>query len=375
MNPHEGADTQEKRILAMAAEKRLPVSGSIEVSPLCNMDCAMCYVRLSPEELKAKGRLRTADEWLAVGREMRDAGVLFLLLTGGEPLLYPEFKELYLGLRRLGMILTINTNGTLLGEAWADFFAENPPRRINLTIYGGNDDAYRTLCRHPDGYAKAMRAAALLKERGIQFRFSYSVTKENAADLVPFMKEAREMGVHSGINPYMIPAVRERTQPFDDTSRVSPEEAAKASFAIMREAVKDEEELKSRCKEKTDRIDQAAAYFAAHPELEVPSPSLCMGGRCSFSVSWQGELHPCVILTAPSASVFDTSFAEAWKRVAEGAEKLRLPAKCTACPRRSVCEICPAAALTETGSMEEAPAYLCRFSEELERLYREALRA
>lgn len=55
------------------------------------------------------------------------AGTLFLLLTGGEPLLFPDFKTLYLELRNMGMILTINTNGTLLGESWADFFAEYRP--------------------------------------------------------------------------------------------------------------------------------------------------------------------------------------------------------------------------------------------------------
>ena len=64
--------------------------------------------------MEAKGRLRTADEWLEIGRQMKDAGVLFLLLTGGEPFLYPDFRRLYLELRKMWMIITINTNGTLI---------------------------------------------------------------------------------------------------------------------------------------------------------------------------------------------------------------------------------------------------------------------
>ena len=112
MEQLEGATTVERMILDQAKRTRTPANGSIELLPLCNMNCDMCYVRLSREEMERQGRLRTADEWLEIGRQMKDAGVLFLLLTGGEPFLYPDFRKLYLGFRDMGMILTINTNGT-----------------------------------------------------------------------------------------------------------------------------------------------------------------------------------------------------------------------------------------------------------------------
>ena len=67
-----------------------------------------------------KGRLRTKGEWIKLAHQMKDAGTLFLLLTGGEPLLFPGFKEVYIELQKMGMILTINTNGTLIDEEWAD---------------------------------------------------------------------------------------------------------------------------------------------------------------------------------------------------------------------------------------------------------------
>lgn len=89
------------------------------------------------------------EEWIDLAKQMADAGVLFLLLTGGEPLLFPGFKKLYMELKNLGMILTINTNGTLIDEEWADFFAKNRPRRINITLYGSDDTAYETLCHYP----------------------------------------------------------------------------------------------------------------------------------------------------------------------------------------------------------------------------------
>ena len=79
----EGASAAERALIDRASEQRMPINGSIELLPLCNMNCEMCYVRLSREEMERQGRLRTAEEWLSVARQMKDAGTLFLLLTGG----------------------------------------------------------------------------------------------------------------------------------------------------------------------------------------------------------------------------------------------------------------------------------------------------
>ena len=128
----EDTPSVERVIMEKSKSTGTPVYGCLELTPLCNMNCEMCYVRLDHREMQRQGRLRTGKEWLEVGNQMQQSGTLFVLLTGGEPLLHPDFQEIYLGLRNLGMILTINTNGTLLDEKWADFFALYPPRRINM---------------------------------------------------------------------------------------------------------------------------------------------------------------------------------------------------------------------------------------------------
>ena len=94
--------TSEKIIYTRAANMQIPVNGSLELLPLCNMNCDMCYIRLSREEADARGGLRSVDEWIRLGQEMAQSGVLFLLLTGGEPLLFPDFRKLYLELKKTG---------------------------------------------------------------------------------------------------------------------------------------------------------------------------------------------------------------------------------------------------------------------------------
>ena len=78
-----------------AREKNLPISNSFELTPLCNLDCKMCYVHLQREQMHG-AELLTTEQWKDIMRQSIDAGMMFATLTGGECLTYPGFDELYL---------------------------------------------------------------------------------------------------------------------------------------------------------------------------------------------------------------------------------------------------------------------------------------
>ena len=201
MEPMETATTVERQLLERARHTHTPINGSLELLPICNMNCDMCYVRLSREEVQALGGLHTADEWIAVGQQMKEAGVLFLLLTGGEPLLFPDFKRLYTELRGMGFIITINTNGTLVDEEWADFFGRNKPRRVNITLYGANEEEYSRLCHYPAGFEKTVRGIRLLRQAGVDVKISCSVTKVNQYSLKQIFALGDELDAPVHIDP------------------------------------------------------------------------------------------------------------------------------------------------------------------------------
>ena len=94
----------------------------LSVTDLCNYRCQYCMPADGVEK-GPHGAVLSVEEYGEIARAAVKLGVRKIRLTGGEPLLFPDFKTLYRRLRNLGMILTINTNGTLLDEAWADFFA------------------------------------------------------------------------------------------------------------------------------------------------------------------------------------------------------------------------------------------------------------
>lgn len=347
--------TLERGIFAQAERKRIPIYGVLELLPLCNLSCEMCYVRMSREEMEAKGRLRTIEEWTALAEEMKAAGTLFVLLTGGEPLLYPNFKELYLRLREMGMIITLNTNGTLIDEAWAEFFGKNKPRRINITLYGASDETYRDLCHYPGGFDRTIQGIRRLKERGVDVKLNGSLAKRNMDERMEIIRLGEELELPVRIDTYMYPAVRERSCLYDYQARMNPEEAAEARVEVLRREMGEELFLQYR---------EQTLYQAEHtPEGEaVPGKMHCRAGKSSFVINWQGQMRACVVLDEPSVPVFETGFDTAWQEVVCGTEAICTSAECSKCTLRQVCNTCAASAIAEDGSADAVPEYLCRYT-------------
>ena len=95
---------------------KVPFSGSFELTPRCNMNCKMCYIRMTEKEMAQVGQELTVEEWLRIARESVAEGMTMLLLTGGEPILYKGFRELYLQLRKMGLFISITRSQTSSGS-------------------------------------------------------------------------------------------------------------------------------------------------------------------------------------------------------------------------------------------------------------------
>lgn len=346
----------EEKLCNIATQRRLPLGGSLELLPLCNMNCDMCYVRLSRSEAEKKGHIRSGAEWIELAQQMKDAGTLFVLLTGGEPLLHPDFRMIFCELKKMGMIVTLNTNGTLIDEGMADFFAVHRPRRVNITLYGKDAETYERLCHFRTGYELAVRGIKLLRQRNIDVKINGSLTKENREDAQELIHAARELNAPIHIDTYMYPAGRERDSGFHYDARLSPVESARARVEILKTLFTEEEYRMYREK----MLQDANIPSPKHPDLSVQ----CRAGRSSFVINWLGYMTPCVMLEEPSINVFENGFMTSWQQIVEKVEKIRTSVKCGKCRFRKVCNTCAACALLETGTYDGTPDYICGYTKE-----------
>lgn len=358
MNPITDVNPIEQMLVERAFRMRLPIACTLELTPLCNFDCRMCYVRLSGEELRGRGRLLSGSEWLRIAEEMKTAGVLFVLLTGGEPLLHPDFREIYRGLISMGMIVSVNTNGSLIDEEWADFFAENRPRRVNITLYGADEATYEKLCRAKGQFEKVMRGIKLLKERGVAVKMSGSLVPENEAQTGALLDISEGLDVPVNITTYMYPVTRERGRAYDETARLSPEAAADRRFEILLR------ECKGAPGGTLLQLERMLALVRPHePAADGHYPMRCRAGRSAAAINWQGKMRPCVMLPHPEADVCSGGFENAWRKLAEAAEAINTSSKCGTCEYRELCPVCAACALSEERMFDAVPEYLCRYTQ------------
>lgn len=366
-----------KYIYQKAARSRTPVSGTFELTPRCNMNCRMCYIRMSEEEMNARGREYTADEWIRMGRVCAQRGMLFLLFTGGEPFLRKDFRKIYTELKKLGLLISINTNGTLIDRETVKWLREDPPMRMNVTLYGSSNDTYKRLCGHPTGYDAAVRAIDMLREAGIFVNINASFTSYNLKDMEEIIAFGKRRNIRVNAATYMFPPVRSAREGIpDETARFTPEEAgcarARAELCSMEE---EEKQIRLRA------LHEGRGGSAGQDEEceRVPDEKMgCMAGRSSFWITWDGRMTPCGMMNAPVARPFEVGFDEAWKYITEETDKILLPAECRNCGKRSYCMICGALAIAEGhGCSYKKPDYLCRqtevFLKEMEKEYQKCL--
>ena len=104
-----------KMLDAMPA--RDPINATLELTLRCNLKCKMCMFRHSDRENArlAAGEL-TASQWADMAQQLFDAGTLNILITGGEPMLRQDFCQIYSSIYRLGFLVTLYTNATLVTQ-------------------------------------------------------------------------------------------------------------------------------------------------------------------------------------------------------------------------------------------------------------------
>ena len=369
-----------KYLYRKSAAAHTPVSGTFELTPMCNMRCEMCYVRMTAEDMeKSGGRLRTHDEWLSLAETAREKGMLFLLLTGGEPFLYPGFRELYERLADMGFVISINTNATMIDERIMEWLVKRPPSRMNITLYGASDETYDRLCHNPKGYTQVTSAIRLLRDAGITVKLNCSVTPYNIEDLPEMIRYAQEHDLVIQASSYMFPPLRRDEHMVGQNRRFTPEEASYAAAEIVRLQNGDE-----KFRQYISLLEDGKAWLDTDgDECSLDAPDLrdnsgaqdisrntcregdyirCSAGRCAFWITWDGRMLPCGMMTRPVAYPFRDGFDQAWKETGDEVSAIRLPGKCMDCALKEQCHSCAAMVLTETDTFTEIPEYRCRMT-------------
>lgn len=331
----------------------LPIAGNFELTARCNFNCPMCYVHLSEEQVKASGKELSAAQWLKIAEDAKDQGMVFALLTGGEPLVRKDFFEIYNGMKEMGLMISINSNGSMLQGEILEKFLKEPPTRFNISLYGGSNDAYEKMCGRPV-YDQVKANIRALRSAGVDVSLNLSITPYNRNELERIYADALELDVNVRATSYMFPSVRKNGEQFGCGNRLSPAEAAGCSVK-WDELRLDDEEFRMRAGNMLKRINEHKEGCPA----EAGEGISCRAGSSSFWVTWDGKMLPCGMMTTPEVDLLEDGFETAWKKLREETAKIHMPPKCGTCEYKELCGACAAMCLTETGRFDGVPVYVC----------------
>lgn len=351
MNTLPVAPTVTEYLYRKATSAGMPLSGTFELTPVCNMDCKMCYIRLSSQMQKKIAPLTNAERWLELAQEAKNAGMLYLLLTGGEPFLHPQIRQIMEGLHQMGLLTCVNSNGTMIDKDTVTWLKGCPPVRVNISLYGASDETYAELCGNPVGFTQTMCAIRLLKEAGISVKLNCSLTPYNAKDLPQMVDIAKQNDLVLQVATYMFPPVRKDGTLTGKNDRFSAEEAAYYMAYADYLTLGKERFL----------AQEGQLRELLEPEGNCEGDGVrCRAGKCSFWITWQGKMMPCGMFPEKNApNVFEMPFLNAWQAVKKSVCNIHLPAQCAACNVKDICRACAAMVVTESGCFDKAPQYRC----------------
>ena len=326
----------------------------IELTERCDNDCIHCCINLPAGDKAARARELTTEQWKDVLRQAADLGCLQVRFTGGEPLLRPDFEELYLFARRLGLAVLIFTNARRITPGLADLLVRIPPREhIEVTVYGMHAESYEAVSRVPGSYAQSRRGMDLLLERGVPFVVKAALLPPNRGEMDEFEAWAATLpGMTEPPGYAMFLDLRNRRDDAEKNRliaslRVTPEEGV---------AVLARDEARYRAE-----MAEFGARFMGPPGAEL----FRCGAVHGLSVDAYGRAQPCMGVRAPELTVdlLSASLAEALDRFAAlrdvratNPEYLR---RCALCFLKGLCEQCPAKSWAEHGTLDTPVEYLC----------------
>jgi MoaA/NifB/PqqE/SkfB family radical SAM enzyme len=333
-----GAEFLDRLARRTGAGPAFPLAGSVELTQRCNLRCRHCYGQNSHPATDA---LPTTELKHLLGR-LADHGVLFLALTGGEPLLHPDFADIYLHAKRRGFLLTVMTNAVLVDAPLADLLATRLPRRIEVTVYGCTADVYEQVTGVPGSFERFRRGVDLLLARDLPVHLKMMVLRSNGAQFEAVQTWASERGCPFRYDVLVNPALD--GAPDALAERLPADEVARWLMATP-EACDEFVRLRARA-------------LAQSPEARLFT---CGAGLRTFHVDAGGLLHPCLMWRANPFDPRVSNLEGDWHtHIAALRTAVKPPdSRCAECADRLSCGCCPAISRLETGVAGMPEPYYC----------------
>jgi radical SAM protein with 4Fe4S-binding SPASM domain len=339
-------------VLRKILDPRLPLEGHLDLTYRCNNDCLHCWLRI-PAAAPERRRELSFDEIRRIVDEARELGTRQWSISGGEPMLRPDFPEIFEYLTGKAVSYALNTNGTLVTPKLARLLKRRGSKMVAL--YGSTRETYEHITRNAVGFEQVMQGLRYLKEAGAGFVVQLVPMKSNRHEWMRMVELATSLSDLWRIGaPWLhLSACRDE----DLNARISVERLDPREVVALGNPDHPFEESEApRC----GQTDSDGRLFRA-----------CIARRRNFHVDPYGGMSFCSFLKEPSMRCdlrrstvrmgWDEFIPSLAERSFDGEEYRE---RCASCELRQDCRWCPVYGWLEHGRFSAPVEYLCEVARE-----------
>lgn len=286
-------------LIERAGEPR-PLSLMWHMTKRCNFTCPFCFIRDN-----AFNQDPTLDNVFPLLERIISLGLVRATLSGGECLLVKDFPLIYRYLKESGVLVTIFTNGSLIGKSTLELFSELPPFSVEITFY---DDDFES---------QSYQAALSLRDLGVDVLGKFTVTRKN----IVFLDSVERWCAVNGI-PFLYDPILFNGENGIDAKMQAVDEDTLVDLNVVRYGMGygDDETICTPLRSMQCKAADRAIFLS--PELEL---SVCPDMKHRWTIT-------------------EKSFDEAYQQMRLWVEGLKdLPIEgCMGCIDRPLCTMCTA---------------------------------
>jgi cyclic pyranopterin phosphate synthase len=167
----------------------------ISLTDKCNLRCLYCMPLDLPKSFLASRSMMSVDEIIAIAKVFVDLGVTKIRLTGGEPLVRKDVREIISRLSEFPIQLALTTNAVLVDE-FIDLFVETGLRSVNVSLDSLDAPTFEILSQRKH-FNKVVKNIQLLLDRGFHVKLNMVVLKDaNHQEIPAFIEMTKNANLH-----------------------------------------------------------------------------------------------------------------------------------------------------------------------------------
>ncbi|MDY5101805.1 MAG: radical SAM protein [Agathobacter sp.] len=307
----------------LATKKDMPYSASIEILTKCNFKCEHCYIPHHTEEMKY-------DVIINIVNQLKELGVVELMITGGEIALHKHFMDIVRYVRKLGIRLILFSNISLLNEDQIKVLSELYITEISTSLFSLNDKINSSITGVENSGEKVIENALLIRKYNIPLEIKVPIMKKNRKSY----KEIEKFCDNNGIKITYTTAITSKTDG----------NCAPCEFALCQKEL-NEFILKN----------DPSSMEVTQNYSEICNDYVCKAVGSNLHIDVKGHVYPCISFPYVYGSILEDSLEEIWyksnaRKVLKNIRKGELTG-CVQCDLNNVCLRCPGLAYSEQKSL------------------------